>query len=69
MDVYLDGTTKFNPEYLAYLRTLTVEGKKLKDGSYLRVSWNPVGKVVRVETWTAAPEHVYENWFTKHWGK
>jgi hypothetical protein len=52
MHVYTPGTDHFDPEYLAYLGTLTSQVALLGDDR-VRVTKNPRGEVVRIEYWTA----------------
>lgn len=47
MNVYKEDTDEFDPEYLAYLDTLTSEAGEAK----YRISRNPQGEIVRMEFW------------------
>lgn len=51
MKVYKDDSDKFDPEYLAYLDTLTSE----VGAGRFRITRNPENEVVRFEFWPLAP--------------
>lgn len=64
MSVYAPGTDHFDPEYLAYLDTLTSE---VIAGATVRLTHNNGGRLVRIEMWSPGEGNIYRNITLEGW--